>query len=286
MKVLTQSQVNFYNEKGYILVDNVLSKEEIKELSDVTDTFVEKSRSVTENNEDFVLEPGHTSENPKLRRLKNPEHQHKVYDKTLKHPKILDIVEDLIGANIRTLGGKLNMKAPGGGSSVEWHTDWAFYPHTNDDILEVGIPLDDMEIENGCLHAIPGSHKWDEISHHEDGVFIGAVSDDSFNIEDAEPFLLKAGSISLHHVRALHGSSPNVSNRPRRLLLQSYLAADAFPIGASIDWEKWKESMIRGTTTNKLRLKKIKINWPEPKPEGAGSIFELQDTKKKSIYKK
>ena len=48
MKVLTQSQVNFYNEKGYILVDNVLSKEEIKELSDVTDTFVEKSRSVTE----------------------------------------------------------------------------------------------------------------------------------------------------------------------------------------------------------------------------------------------
>ena len=97
---------------------------------------------------------------------------------------------------------------------------------------------------------------------------------------------MKAGSISLHHVRALHGSSPNVSNRPRRLLLQSYLAADAFPIGASIDWEKWKESMVRGTTTNKLRLKKIKINWPEPKPEGAGSIFELQDTKKKSIYKK
>ena len=55
MKVLTQSQVNFYNEKGYILIDNVLSKEELKELSDVTDTFVEKSRSVTENNEDFVL---------------------------------------------------------------------------------------------------------------------------------------------------------------------------------------------------------------------------------------
>ena len=55
MKVLTQQQVNFYNQKGYILVDNVLSKEEISELSDVTDTFVEKSRSVTENNEDFVL---------------------------------------------------------------------------------------------------------------------------------------------------------------------------------------------------------------------------------------
>ena len=286
MKVLTQSQVDFYNEKGYILVDNVLSKEEIKELSDVTDTFVEKSRSVTENNEDFVLEPEHTAENPKLRRLKSPEHQHKVYENALTNKNILDIVEDLIGPNIRSHGSKLNMKAPGGGSSVEWHTDWGFYPHTNDDILEVGIPLDDMEIENGCLHAIPGSHKWDEISHHENGLFIGAVSDNSFNIEDAEPFLLKAGSISLHHVRALHGSAPNVSNRPRRLLLQNYSAADAFPIGTPVDWEKWKESMLRGSITNKPRMEKINMLWPEPKPEGVGSIFEVQDKKKKSIYKK
>ena len=54
MKVLTQQQVDFYNQNGYILVNNVLSKKEIKELSDVTDIFVEKSRSVTENNEDFV----------------------------------------------------------------------------------------------------------------------------------------------------------------------------------------------------------------------------------------
>ena len=78
MKYLTQKDLEFYNQNGYILVDNVLSKEEIKELSDVTDTFVEKSKSVTQNNEDFVLEPGHTAENPKLRRLKSPEHQHKV----------------------------------------------------------------------------------------------------------------------------------------------------------------------------------------------------------------
>ena len=52
MKYLTQKDIEFYNQNGYILVDNVLSKEEIKELSDVTDTFVEKSKSVTQNNED------------------------------------------------------------------------------------------------------------------------------------------------------------------------------------------------------------------------------------------
>ena len=288
MRSISQDQINFYNEKGYLIVENVLSQDEIKELGSITDNFVEKSKNITKHNEDFDIEPGHSKENPKLRRIKKPEKQHSIYEKTLKHPKILDVVEDLIGPNIRTLGGKLNMKAPGGGAQVEWHTDWAFYPHTNDDILEVGIPLDDMEIENGCLMAIPGSHKWEAISHHQDGVFVGAVSENDFNMQDAVPFVLKAGSISLHHVRALHGSAPNMSNRPRRLLLQGYLAADAFPLQSNLstsgDWNEWNSNMLRGESTNRPRLENVPVVFPQPKPEGAGSIFEIQENLKKSHY--
>ena len=44
------------------------------------------------------------------------------------------------------------------GSPVEWHQDWAFYPHTNDDLLAVGVMLDDMELENGPLLVLPGTH--------------------------------------------------------------------------------------------------------------------------------
>ncbi len=288
MRSISQDQINFYNEKGYLIVEDVLSQDEIKELGSITDNFVEKSKNITKHNEDFDIEPGHSKENPKLRRIKKPEKQHSIYEKTLRHPKILDVVEDLIGPNIRTLGGKLNMKAPGGGAQVEWHTDWAFYPHTNDDILEVGIPLDDMEIENGCLMAIPGSHKWEAISHHEDGVFVGAVSENDFKMEDAVPFVLKAGSISLHHVRALHGSAPNMSNRPRRLLLQGYLAADAFPLQSNLstseDWNEWNSNMLRGESTNRPRLENVPVVFPQPKPEGAGSIFEIQENLKKSHY--
>lgn len=288
MRSISQDQINFYNEKGYLIVENVLSQDEIKELGSITDNFVEKSKNITKHNEDFDIEPGHSKENPKLRRIKKPEKQHSIYEKTLKHPKILDVVEDLIGPNIRTLGGKLNMKAPGGGAQVEWHTDWAFYPHTNDDILEVGIPLDDMEIENGCLMAIPGSHKWEAISHHEDGVFVGAVSENDFKMEDAVPFVLKAGSISLHHVRALHGSAPNMSNRPRRLLLQGYLAVDAFPLQSNLstseDWNEWNSNILRGESTNRPRLENVPVVFPQPKPEGAGSIFEIQENLKKSHY--
>lgn len=292
MKVLTNDQVESYNNDGYLIVENVLNGDDVRELGQVTDTFLEKSRNISEHNEDFDLESGHTYENPKLRRIKKPEKQHPVYAKTLSHPRILDVVEDLIGPNIRTLGGKLNMKAPGGGAQVEWHTDWAFYPHTNDDILEVGVPLDDMEIENGCLMAIPGSQKWEAISHHENGVFVGAVSEDAFNMEDAIPFILKAGSISVHHVRALHGSAPNMSDRSRRLLLIGYLAADAFPIASQgvasspSDWKEWNSKILRGEPTDRPRLEKVPIVFPQPKPENAGSIFEIQERLKRSHYKK
>ena len=80
-----------------------MSQKEIRELGSVTDTFVEKSRSITEHNEDFDLEADHSKENPKLRRIKKPEKQHQVYEKTLKHSGILDVVEDLVATNFISL---------------------------------------------------------------------------------------------------------------------------------------------------------------------------------------
>ena len=52
-------------------------------------------------------------------------------------------------------GDKLNMKIPGVGSPVQWHQDWAFYPHTNDDILAVGLAIDDTTLENGATQSVP-----------------------------------------------------------------------------------------------------------------------------------
>ena len=68
------------------------------------------------------------------------------------------------------------MKAAHYGSPVEWHQDWAFYPHTNDDILAIGVMLDDTDLENGPLMVVPGSHKGPVWNHHgEDGRFAGLV---------------------------------------------------------------------------------------------------------------
>src|SRR4029453_4231804 len=90
-------------------------------------------------------------------------------------PQLLDIVGALVGPEIRYQGSKLNMKSAEYGSAVEWHQDFSFYPHTNDDLLAVGIAVDNCLPENGCMLMIPGSHRWPILDHHQDGVFVGAV---------------------------------------------------------------------------------------------------------------
>ncbi len=284
---LTDGQINEYRENGFIGVNNVFSMDEVEELRRVTDEFVAQSAELTEHNEMFDLDfsAGHSPETPKLRRIKNPHMLHPVYEAAMRKEGLLDIIEQLIGPNIKLHHTKLNMKAPGGGAQVEWHTDWGFYPATNDDILEIGLTFDDMEIENGCLMGIPGSHRGPAWSHHENGYFIGAVPESDFDKEEAVPIRIKAGGVSIHHVRTLHGSAPNVSDRPRRLLLMGYQAADSFPLSGVADWDAWEADMLRGEATTLARLEPVPVRMPFPRhPESGGSIFEIQENLEKSHF--
>jgi len=275
--MLTPEQIAEYHENGFITVENVLNTAEVDSLRRVTDEFVEKTRAITENDAIYDLEPNHSADNPRLRRLKNPIEHHEVYDQMIRHEAILGIVEQLIGKGLRTNGNKLNMKPPSKGSAVEWHQDWAFYPHTNDDLLAVGIAIDDMTEENGCMLMVPGSHKTDLVSHHENGVFVGAVSEPNFKPDNIAKVLVKAGGISLHHARTLHASTPNHSQHPRRLLLFQYCSIDSWPLTGFADMDAYRASIIRGEPTYTPRMEAVPVIIPLPKPDKAGSIFEIQD---------
>ena len=275
--MLTVEQVETFNTDGYLSVDSVLSPEELDELRRVTGEFVEQSRNVTENDATFDLEPGHTAESPQLRRIIRPVSKHPVYEKFVHHEDILNIVESLLGPNLRYHNNKMNMKNSGHGSAVEWHQDWAFYPHTNDDLLEVGIALDDMTEDNGALMVIPGSHKDKVWDHHQDGLFVGAVTDPTFQPDDAVSVTVKAGGITLHHVRMVHGSKPNESDKPRRMFFIGFYATDAWPLiptGYSI--EEMDKCIVRGEPTLEPRMKNLPVRLSLPRVEG-GSIYAQQE---------
>jgi hypothetical protein len=178
----------------------------------------------------YDLEP----EIPRVRRIKAPHKAHPIFDEIVRSPAVISILTKLIGPGQRLHGSKLNMKSAQYGSPVEWHQDWAFYPHSNDDVLAIDVLLDDCDLENGPMLVTPRSHTSQSLwNHHgDDGCFAGLIDPDLIQdeINRAVPCAGKAGSMSFHHGRALHGSATNTSNKPRNLVLYEVAASDAWPL--------------------------------------------------------
>ena len=274
--MLDQKQIDFYHYAGYLGVPDVLSADEVEELRRTTDEFVANSREVSEHDDVYDLEPGHTADEPRVRRIKMPHLQHPSYDRAMRHPKIVQIADQLIGPGIRSRGTKLNMKSAGFGSPVEWHQDWAFYPHTNDDVLAVGIAIDELNEENGGLLVVPGSHTGPIHDHHENGYFVGAVTDTEIDPADSVRIDVPAGGITIHHVRTLHGSAPNRSGSPRRLMLIEICANDAWPLVDYKGLDDMETHLLSGSVTITPRLKDVPVRMPHPSYEGMSSIYDLQ----------
>ena len=282
MECLSAEQKTHYEEYGYLLVERRIPEDWLSKIRDEIARFEEEAATMSESNDRLDLEDSHTPQDPRLRRIKLP-HTISDVDKELMYSDhVLAPARDLIGPDLRLHTTKLNMKSAGYGAAVEWHQDYAFYPHTNDDILAIGICIDDMAEENGPLMVFPGSHTGPVYDHHVDGVFAGAMlpEDNGLDMADAVKLTGPAGSISIHHGRIVHGSALNTSDRARRILFYEMMAADAFPImGSMTRWdgiEDYNSRMLCGTPTLMPRLKDIPIRIPQPQPDVPISIYEIQ----------
>jgi len=282
--MLTSEQIEHYHSQGYLTLNDWLAPDTLTELRRVTEKIVAGAQGLTTHTEVLDLEPSHTPSEPRVRRIKKPHLVDPFYRRLAADPQITAVLQSLIGPNIRLRsGGKVNMKSPGYGAPVEWHQDWAFYPHTNDDVLAVGLLLDDVNAENGPLFVLPESHLGPLYEHHCDGVFCGAidVSHCDVDLSSAVPLTARAGSITVHHARLVHGSSMNTSAQPRRLLLYEYAAADAWPLAGveQIDsLDEFNSRIVLGQPTLEPRLVSVPVRVPLPKARHQGSIYENQRT--------
>jgi ectoine hydroxylase-related dioxygenase (phytanoyl-CoA dioxygenase family) len=282
--MLTEAQRAQYQRDGFIVVPDVFSAAEIAELRQVTDRFVAAAARVGANDDVYDLEDTHCAAAPRVRRLKAPHLIDPVYFRASRNPTVVEILKDLWGG-VRFDTGKLNMKSAAYGAPVEWHQDWAFYPHTNDDLAAVGIMLDDVDMENGPMLVVPGSHKGPIFDHYSpDGRFCGAMDParikqkgGDIDLSRALPCLGRAGSVTVHHVRAVHGSATNFSGRDRRFLLFQYRAADAWPLlGFKDGIEKFDALLLAGAPTLEPRLAAVPVRLPLPPAAHQGSIYENQ----------
>ena len=289
-EILSEDQIAFYNTHGYLVLEKRIPDDIIAAIRSEIARFEEEARGMTESNDRLDLEDSHTLENPRVRRVKLPHTTSEVVKSLLYSDHVLAPVRDLIGPDLRVHTTKLNMKSAGYGAAVEWHQDFAFYPHTNDDVLAVGVIIDDMGNENGPLRVFPGSHKGPIHDHHVDGVFAGAMDLGAcgFDIADAVELKGPAGSISIHHGRVVHGSALNRSNSDRRMLFYEMMAADAFPVMGGMTRfegiEDYNSRMLCGEPTLEPRVESVPVRIPQPQPEENKSIYEIQSRLKNRAF--
>ena len=282
--MLTETQIAQYHDDGYIVVEDVLDAATLAELQQVTAEIVASAAGVREHTDILDLEASHRPDAPRVRRIKRPHAAHPFYRKLAAYPRIMAALAPLIGENIRLrAGGKINMKGAEYGAPVEWHQDWAFYPHTNQSVLAVGILLDDMNSSNGPLRVLPGSHKGPVYDHHSFGAFCGAIdaAKEGLDVSTARELYGRAGSISIHHVRLVHGSALNASSRERRVLFYEYAAADAWPLAGVehlADLDDFNDRIVYGQPTTQPRLEEVPVRMPLPRAPFQGSIYENQRT--------
>ncbi|MGJ8605761.1 MAG: phytanoyl-CoA dioxygenase family protein [Marivita sp.] len=288
--MLSAEQTQFYDENGYLLVENAVTPDQLDRLRDITTRLIEASREVSESNEVYDLDRGHSADNPRLTRVKLPHKRDPYFWDLIRDSKMTEVLTDLLGPHTNLLTSKLNTKAPGGGRAIEWHQDWAFYPATNDSLLAFGLMLEDVDEANGPLMVIPGSHKGPILSHMANGYFAGAIDPDDplFEMDKAVTLTGKAGDMTVHHARILHGSAPNMSDRNRLILFYECSASDAWPIlgassyihslGQRAYWDDVQDRQITGEPQLVARMADVPVVMPMPPAPDTGSIFKTQES--------
>jgi phytanoyl-CoA hydroxylase len=276
--MLTRQQREEYQETGWVLVEGLIPPAVIGEARQVIADVVAAAGEVTDHTDLYDLEPGHSRKAPRVRRIKVPHRNLPFFGELARLPALVEALQDLLGPGVRLHGSKINLKSPRYGSPVEWHQDWAFYPHTNDDVLAVGIMLDECTAENGAMLVVPGTHRGPTFDHHSGGRFCGAMDParDGIDLSRAVPVTGPAGAVSLHHARLVHGSAQNFSDKPRVLLLYEYAAADAWPLLGVKDFDEFNERLVTGQPSVTPRLESVPVRLPLPPAAHQGSIYENQ----------
>ena len=229
MKRLTEDAVHQYRKAGYLSPLRVLSPPEAAAIRAKLETF-------------------EAAAGPLAGKLRQKSHLLFTWlNDLIRRESILDAVEDLIGPNILCWGTSFFIKEPHNPAFVSWHQDSTYWGLEPADIVTAWVALSDSTTENGAMRVVPGSHTMAQVPHRDTfrpenllsrGQEIMVEVDDA----SADTLELNAGEMSLHHVRLIHGSEPNPSDRRRIGFAIRYLPTYVRQVAGPHDWA----TLVRG----------------------------------------
>ena len=291
-RVLSTEQIARFRRDGYLIVEDAVTPAQLDALRADIAAWVEESRAHTkpfgpetvDARPRFDMGDEHSADHPALRRVNNPSDISPAFEDVMRNARTVDMVADLVGGSVKFHHCKINLKLPGAMTAVHWHQDFAFTPHTNDDVVTALLMLDDVTEENGCLMVDPGSHTGPIHSLFDpSGTFIGRVDAETDAACKARQVAVtgKAGSVCLMHTRLAHGSEPNASDRPRGLYITVYSAADAVPVARNPMPNPNEGAILRGEASPVARM--IDLSVELPKQPKSASFFTVQGQGSKGV---
>jgi ectoine hydroxylase-related dioxygenase (phytanoyl-CoA dioxygenase family) len=140
-------------------------------------------------------------------------------------PEVVSIMQGLMGPNLKLFRADVLMKPAGVGSAKGMHQDSPYWPIEPMALWSCWMPFDPATLENGCMTAIPGSHKRGPLPHvrtQDDYI----IPEEHYDPREVVPIPMKPGTGLFFHSLLLHGTAENTSALPRRAITMSYMAAE------------------------------------------------------------
>ena len=278
--VISQEQRDFYYDEGYLCFPGLIGSDWLDPLRSALADIVELTRDYTCSTRKVDIEPDHSAENPRIRRVAYLDEFNPIFWQLCTDSVVPDIAVDLLGPNLKFRELMINFKWADGGAEVKWHQDLVFYPHTHAGTLQFLLLLDGATPDQGPLQVIPGSHKGEIFAHYEaERNWTGTISKrdlDSIEMDQAVSLAGPPGTLSVHHSRTIHGSAVNQSSTSRPAFVITYSAADAIPYTAPAYPSVNYSTLVRGDEPHYAHHENLMVPLPPDWSDGYTSIFDHQ----------
>ena len=239
---LTKKYLEDYSQKGYAIIRNVFSDDEIDEIALAIDAVknegIQYKSTFRHKNLLYVIQPD--LQNGKILRFCQwPSYHNEILEKYRTDLRFLKILSPLLGGNIKQVINQIIWKTPGvKQTTYGYHQDARFrrpqsaYRKLKDSFVQVALAIDPHTLDNGCLNFIEGSHLHGNLNYiTPTSVYKEDISEDvleSLGLQNLPKIniLLDPGDIAIWHPFLLHGSGPNNSNIDRRTYLNGFVNAE------------------------------------------------------------
>lgn len=244
MNVLTDEEVQFFRDQGYLLQRAVFSAPEIDRLRqgyDYITSLVEGGgiepqylrASGPEVHIHIQAPRGAPAAAPVryLRKVQWPAMLHPAFEEIRNSPRFPALLEPLIGLSLKQFINQINFKMPGGEVAFPWHQDVRPTPAFRQqeiNYVQTIIAVDEASVENGCLHIIPESHKLGDLKVDR---YAEGQLEDHVDLSRAIPLEAAPGDVVLFTPYTVHGSTPNTTKRPRRSYINGFVRAISCEVG-------------------------------------------------------